>query len=150
MNRDTYTVHAKRWQHGWELHIAGPNGYQGTSQSHGLKSAERMARDYIALDLEVPDDSFDVEIVPEVGGVLGDLIQDAKTAICLAAEKAREAAEKSRRAVSELKEDGMTQTEIAQVLRVSQQRVSQLLVEAGEAAHHHAGRKVRAVTARRG
>ena len=149
MNRETYTVHAKRWQHGWELHISGPDDYDGVSQSHGLKSAERMARDYIALDLEIPDDSFDVEIVPEVGGVLGDFIADAKTAISLAAEKARDAAEKSRRAVAELKQDGMTQTETAAVLRVSQQRVSQLLVEAGEVSHHVA-RKTRATTTRKG
>lgn len=130
MTRETYTVRAKRWEHGWELHVSGPADYEGVTQAHGLKSAERMARDYIALDLEVPEDSFDVTIVPEVGGFLGDLIKDAKTAIHVAAERATEAAEKSREAVLGLKADGMTQTEIAQVLRVSQQRVSQLLTEA--------------------
>lgn len=131
MTRETYTVRAKRWEHGWELHIAGPDDYEGVTQSHGLKSAERMARDYIALDLEVPESSFDVDIVPEVGGFLGDLIKDAKTAIWVAATRASEAAEKSRKAVSELHEDGMTQVEIAQVLKVSQQRVSQLLGATG-------------------
>lgn len=129
MNREAYTVRAKRWQNGWELHIDG----LGVTQAHGLKSAERMARDYIALDLEIPADSFDVNIVPEVGGVLGDFIRDAKTAIHLAAEKAAEAAGKSRRAVMELQQDGMTQVEIARVLQISQQRVSQLLGEAGSA-----------------
>jgi len=95
-----------------------------------------MARDYIALDLEIPQDSFDVQIVPEVEGPLGALVQDATAALRLATEKATEAAAASRRAVSELKDDGMTQTEIAQVLHVSQQRVSQLLSEARGSAHH--------------
>jgi predicted XRE-type DNA-binding protein len=126
MTRETYTVHARRWENGWELHIQGPR-VEGVTQARGLRSAERMARDYIALELEEPASSFDVKIVPEVGGFLGDLIKDAKTAISLAAEKANEAAEKSRTAVRKLSDDGMTQTEIAQVLRVSQQRVSQLL-----------------------
>ena len=126
VTRETYTVRARRWENGWELHIDGPR-LEGVTQTRGLKSAERMARDYIALELEEPADSFDVKIVPEVGGFLGELIKDAKTAINVAAEKAAEAGEKSRVAVRKLSDDGMTQNEIAQVLRVSQQRVSQLL-----------------------
>ena len=59
--RPSYTVRAKRWEHGWELHIAGV----GVTQSHGLDDAEMMVRDYIALDLDVPADSFDVVITPE-------------------------------------------------------------------------------------
>lgn len=127
MTRNTYTVHAKRWEHGWELAIAGPAGYEGASQAHGLKSAERMARDYIALDLEVPEDSFDVEIVPEVGGYLGELVKDVKTALHRLSEISAEASDKSRRTIGKLHDDGMTQTEIARVLGMSQQRVSQIL-----------------------
>ena len=56
----TYTVHAKRWKHGWELHIDG----LGVTQSRSLRDAESMARDYIALDTDVRPDSFVVEIVP--------------------------------------------------------------------------------------
>lgn len=64
--RTAYTVRAVRWEHGWELHLKGV-GYEGVTQAHQLKSAERMARDYIALDLEVPSDGFDLEIVADVG-----------------------------------------------------------------------------------
>jgi hypothetical protein len=56
----TYKVRAKRWARGWELHIDG----LGVTQSHSLRDAEGMARDYIALDTEVPPESFVVEIVP--------------------------------------------------------------------------------------
>jgi hypothetical protein len=36
----TYTVRAKRWKHGWELHTDGI----GVTQSRNLDGAERMAR----------------------------------------------------------------------------------------------------------
>jgi predicted XRE-type DNA-binding protein len=127
VNRETYTVRAKRWQNGWELHISGPDDYEGVSQSHGRRSAASMARDYIALDLEIPPDSFDVKVIPEVGNFLSDLVKDAKTALRIAAEKTAEAAEKSREAAVALHQDGMTQQDIADVLNVTQQRVSQLL-----------------------
>jgi hypothetical protein len=39
----TYTVRAKRWKHGWELHIDGV----GVTQSRNLDGAEKMVRDYI-------------------------------------------------------------------------------------------------------
>lgn len=127
MNRETYTVHAKRWENGWELHITGPNDYEGVSQSHGRRSAASMARDYIALDLEIAPDSFDVKVIPEVGNFLSDLVKDAKTALRVAQEKTEEAAERSRNAAVAMRREGMTQQDIAAVLNVTQQRVSQLL-----------------------
>jgi hypothetical protein len=59
--RATYNVVAKRWLHGWELHIEG----LGVTQSRNLADAEAMARDYVALDLDVAEDSFDVSVTPE-------------------------------------------------------------------------------------
>jgi hypothetical protein len=56
----TYKVRPKRWERGWELHIDG----LGVTQSRSLRDAEGMARDYIALDTDVPPESFVVEIVP--------------------------------------------------------------------------------------
>ena len=58
----TYTVHAKRWSGGWELHI----NNVGVTQSHGLADADRMARDYVSLVTDTPADSFELEIVPEI------------------------------------------------------------------------------------
>lgn len=57
----TYTVRPKRWDHGYELHIEG----LGVTQADDLSEAEAVSRDFIALDLDVPEDSFDVEIAPE-------------------------------------------------------------------------------------
>lgn len=45
-DKTTYTVIAKRWDRGWELHINGV----GVTQSRALNDAEAMVRDYIALD----------------------------------------------------------------------------------------------------
>lgn len=127
MTRKTHEVVAKRWKHGWELHIADV----GVTQSKTLLDAEAMARDYTALLLDVPDDSFDVRITPEIGaGVDGKLLdlQDADRA----AEEAQEQAAKKRRAVAaKLESLGLSGREIAAVLKVSPQRVSQLLGKSG-------------------
>ena len=60
---DTFQVRAVRWDRGWELHIDG----LGVAQSHGLRDAEYMVRDYVSLMLHVSEDSFEVQITPELG-----------------------------------------------------------------------------------
>ena len=68
-----YTVTAKRWEHGWELHIDGI----GVTQSRLLSDAEAMVRDYLATD-DVPGaDTADITIRPDLGG-LEDLVQAAE------------------------------------------------------------------------
>jgi hypothetical protein len=42
----TYQVTAKRWEHGYELHIEGV----GVTQSRTVKDAEAMIRDYLHLE----------------------------------------------------------------------------------------------------
>jgi hypothetical protein len=51
----TYNVRAKRWKHGWELHIDGV----GVTQSRILDGAEQMVRDYIETltDHDTADDA---------------------------------------------------------------------------------------------
>lgn len=46
-----------------ELHITGV----GVTQSRSLADAEATVRDYISQDLDIPEDSFQVSIVSEVG-----------------------------------------------------------------------------------
>ena len=64
-----YTVTAKRWEHGWELHIDGI----GVTQSRLLSDAEAMVRDYLATD-DVPDAEPPHHDPPDLGG-LEDLVQ---------------------------------------------------------------------------
>ncbi len=56
--RRTFEVQVKPWEYGHELHIAG----LGVTQAENLADAEAVARDFIALDLDVSADSFDVVI----------------------------------------------------------------------------------------
>lgn len=61
--RTTYKVTARKWRLGWELRIEGV----GVTQSCGLGDAEAAVRHYVADEFGVAEDSFDVEIAPEVG-----------------------------------------------------------------------------------
>ena len=120
--KKTYEVAAKRWRRGWELHIAGV----GVTQSRSLADAEEMARDYIALDLDVPEDSFNVRITPEVGNGVDEMVRRTRAQISAAAQAQSKAAESSRALVGELKGLGLSGKDVAAVLGISPQRVSQL------------------------
>lgn len=122
----TYTVRAKRWARGWELHIDGI----GVTQARNLGEAEGMVRDYIALDLGVPADSFDVVIATEIGDGLDAEVFGARAAVEEAEATRRAAATRYRTAAQHLRAAGLTGKDIAAVLAVSPQRVSTLLKEA--------------------
>ncbi len=119
----TYTVRVKRWKHGWELHIEGI----GVTQARNLDGAEQMVRDYIETltDEDTADDA--VVIHPEVGGGLDEAAIAAREAIAEAEQALRAAAARSRKVARQLKEQGLSGRDIAAILHVSAQRVSQLL-----------------------
>lgn len=76
----TYSVLARHWEHGWELHIGDD---LGVTQSRTLQDADMMARDYIALDLDIPADSFGVDVTLEDPGLekiwrMPDMDDDAR------------------------------------------------------------------------
>jgi hypothetical protein len=127
----TYSVHARRWAHGWELHIDGI----GVTQSRNLDGAEQMVRDYIE-SLTGRDASGDVVMIkPEVGDGLDEATQAAREAVTAADRAVREAAAQSRKAAHDLKDAGLSGRDIAAILRVSAQRVSQLLKDHRTPAH---------------
>jgi hypothetical protein len=119
----TYTVRAKRWDRGWELHIDG----LGVTQSRSLRDAPKMARDYIALDTGAAPGTFDVEIIPEMDGGLEAEASAARTAVIAASRAQKDAATRSRIVARKLRDAGLTGRDISVVLNVSPQRVSQLL-----------------------
>ena len=123
MNR-TYTVDAKRWEHGWELHVEGV----GVTQSKSLHSAASVAREYISLAEDISDEStIDVEIRPQIDNALSQEVIAARKAVQELGERQREVAALSRAAARDLAESGLSGADIAVVLDVSPQRVSQLL-----------------------
>ena len=123
--RTTYRVRAKRWARGWELHIDGI----GVTQSRSLGGAEAMARDYISLDLDMSAQSFELEIIPHIGGGLDEEVARVRQEIRAAERAQLQAAEHSREVVRRLKEQGLTGKDTAAVLGISPQRVSQLAVD---------------------
>jgi len=119
----TYRVRAKRWEHGWELHIENV----GVTQSRTLWDAEDMARDLIGRREDVPRDAFTVTITPEIGGGLDEESRAAREAVSAADQAQRQAAAQSRATARRLRQAGLSGRDIAKVLNVSPQRVSQLL-----------------------
>jgi DNA-directed RNA polymerase specialized sigma24 family protein len=119
----TYTVRAKRWKHGWELHIEGV----GVTQSRNLDGAEQMVRDYIET-LTDHDTTGDIVIIkPQVGAGLDEAADAAREAVTEAERALRAAAARTRQVAQRLRSEGLSGRDIAAILHVSAQRVSQLL-----------------------
>ncbi len=118
---NTYNVTAKRWKHGWELHIDGV----GVTQSRTLDTAEQMVRDYIETltDKDVSDEK--VVITPD----LGELDRKVTTVreLLAAADRQQQEARNSYRALAaDLRAAGLSVSDTAAILGVSRGRVSQL------------------------
>lgn len=118
----SYTVTAKRWKGGWELHIDGV----GVTQSRNLAAAEKIVRDYIATIRDLDDVTDDITIVPELDPATKAKIRKVKERQRKVEREMREAAAESRRVVHELRSRGLSVTDVAAVLDVSRGRVSQL------------------------
>jgi hypothetical protein len=122
----TYNVTAKHWKRGWELHIEGV----GVTQCKGLAEAEAMVRDYVESLTGAGASDATVVVTPEVGNGLDEQVRAAREAVAAADLATREAAAKSRKVARDLRQSGLSGRDIAVVLRVSAQRVSQLLKSA--------------------
>ena len=118
----TYEVRARRWKHGWR-HIAGI----GVTQSRSLAEAETMVRDYVETLTGVDASGAQVVVTPEVGDGLDEQARAAREAVADADRATRAAAARSRKVARDLKQAGLSGRDIAAILKVSAQRVSQLL-----------------------
>ncbi len=122
----TYNVTARRWKRGWELHIEGV----GVTQSRSLGEAETMVRDYVESLTGADVRESVVVIAAEVGGGLDEEARAAREAVAAADRATREAAARSRKVARDLRDAGLSGRDIAAILKVSAQRVSQLLKSA--------------------
>lgn len=118
----TYTVTAKRWKHGWELHIDGV----GVTQSKTLDTAEQMVRDYIETLTDTDVSGADVIITPDLGA-LGKKVKTVRAQLADAERAQRDAAEAKRQLTADLRANGLSVSDTAAILGVSRGRVSQLL-----------------------
>ncbi len=118
-----YRVRATPWAYGWELDIPGV----GVTQSRNLRAAEAIVRDYIRLDLGKAEAAkCRVTIVPTIEGATVD-IDNIRSLQSQAERMQAEAASASRALAARLRNAGATGADIAHLLGVSAQRVSQLL-----------------------
>lgn len=118
-----YKVTATRWEHGWELDIDGV----GVTQSYSLADAERMVRDYLRLDLgdDIAQKS-DIDFHLVIDGLERD-VERVRTDVSHLADQQRQVASDSRALAHALHDKGLPGTDVARVLNISPQRVSQLL-----------------------
>jgi predicted transcriptional regulator len=119
--RAAYNVTAKRWKHGWELHIDGV----GVTQSRTLGGAEQMVRDYIETltDKDVSGDT--IVIVPELGA-LDRKVTTVREQLAAADRQQQEASKAYRALAADLRAAGLSVSDTAAILGVSRGRVSQL------------------------
>jgi hypothetical protein len=117
----TYNVRAKRWKHGWELHIDGV----GVTQSRTLGTAEQMVRDYIETltDKDVSGDK--VVITPDLGELDGK-VTTVRELLAAADRQQQEARNSYRALAADLRAAGLSVSHTAVILGVSRGRVSQL------------------------
>lgn len=121
----TYTVTAKKWSGGWELHIAGV----GVTQCRTLDSAKRQAQDYIETVLDEVHASVLVEVdLDDVGRE----VAAARRQLIEAQEAQEAAAAASRAAARHLRERGLSVSDSAYVMGISRGRVSQLVGSSGQ------------------
>ena len=122
--KSSYIASAERSGSWWAIRIAELPGV--FSQARRLDRVGDVARDAIALFLDVPSDSFDVI----VNQVLSNEAQVVVDAAIEAREEARQqqevASARSREAVRTLARLGLPQRDIGRLLGLSHQRVGQL------------------------
>lgn len=116
-----YTATAVRDGRWWLLTVDG----LGATQSRSLKDAPQAVRGLVSSMLDA--DSFEVAVAPAIDRTVLDHVASARRAVSEAARMQGDAAAESRAAARELEGLGLTGTDIASILEVSPQRVSQLL-----------------------
>jgi predicted RNase H-like HicB family nuclease len=120
----TYHANASRDGRFWLVHIPEIGQY---TQGRNLAEVEPMARDLIALWLEIPVDTFHVELHVELPKDVRHHLELAAKYAADSAHAQGEAARERRIAARELKAKGLTVRDIGAALGISYQRAQQLV-----------------------
>jgi predicted RNase H-like HicB family nuclease len=108
--------------------ISSPDVRGANSQARRLNEVEEWGRDAIATVLEVPVDSFDVEVEVVLPAPLRDELEAARTAMAAATEQQERAARANRAVARELASAlSLSGRDVARVMGISPQRAAQLL-----------------------
>jgi predicted RNase H-like HicB family nuclease len=120
----TYTAVCQRSGNCWSISVPEIKGVH--SQARRLDQVEEMARDAISLMLDVPAESFAIEVRPELPPAAARAVAARRAA----KDAAREAEEGTTQAVRVLLDDGFTVRDIGAMLGLSPQRISQITHQA--------------------
>ncbi|MBY0443450.1 MAG: hypothetical protein K2Q25_15170 [Mycobacteriaceae bacterium] len=127
----TYTAIARQdAERGWLIRIPGLGAYpeEGLpTWARSLADVEPMSRDLISVWLEIPEDSFNVEVQVDLPDTVKHHLDMAAKLRQDAADAQAASAEEYRRAAIELKDSGLTMRDIGKALGFSYQRAHQLV-----------------------
>ena len=121
----TLTAIARPWAHGWELHVDGV----GVTQVRVLHQAQQQVRDLVTTMTGEPSDTDPVDVRIDLGP-LTERVTNARQLTQRAAALQAEAAAANRQVVMDLRDAGLSISDIAHVMGVSRGRVSQLVASA--------------------
>lgn len=119
----TYTAIAAREGRWWVLTVDGI----GVTQSRTLKDAPGAVCGLVSAMLDVDQADINAVVVPQVSPTVLDRVEAARRSVVQLQAMQHEVATESRAAARDLEREGLTGADIAYILEVSPQRVSQLL-----------------------
>lgn len=118
-----YTATAVREGRWWVITVPGI----GATQSRTLRDAGAAARGLVSAILDADDDTFELTVTPDLDEESRKLIERARRGVNELDAQQRQVALVSRAAATALADQGLSGADIASVLQVSPQRVSQLM-----------------------
>jgi hypothetical protein len=119
-------VTATRQDGWWSVRADVPQAVVWT-QTKRLDQVEDMSREAIALALDVPESSIDVEVEFDIPGDLLDLVEAAQTMSVVATRSQVLSTRMNHEVAGALRNRGFSVRDIGMIMGVSAQRVSQLL-----------------------
>jgi len=125
----TYTVKAVRFGGWWAIDVPEIKGVH--TQARKLDNVEAMARDAIAVALDIAPDAFDVAVSTELDEATLRLVEDAQRTREEAARAQARAAAALAVSVEHMRVRGLTVRDTGRLLGLSHQRVAQVLTSRG-------------------
>jgi len=122
----TYRVIATQEERFWLLSVP---ELDVVTQARTLDRAEATVRDLIAVWLDVPADSFAVEVEPRLNDEWTKLLRETRDARTTADKASARASEMLRTSVTTLHDAGLSEREVGSLVGISYQRVQQVLAK---------------------
>lgn len=115
-------VRSGRW---WAVDVEQIKGLH--TQAKRLDQVDHMVRDAASMLTGKPAESFQVDVVAQLEPEYSSVVEEALSRRLELAAAERAAALASRQAVSQLRNEGLAVRDIATIMKVSPQRITQLL-----------------------